>query len=307
MTQPNTLDGVHSFDYFGDTRDYWWNDDFIELMAKRWQTQSIQHVLDVGCGFGHWGRVLKPILPSLVRMIGVDPEEQSLKEAAKRAESKGWSDKMVYRLGQAEKLPFHDNEFDMVTCQTVLIHLPDPLAGIVEMLRVLKPGGLLVLAEPNNLASSMAFEDLWLGPDEANVNDVTELLKAHILCERGKRRLGEGDNSLGERLPGLLKQAGANHIQVYLSDKAWSMVPPYEQPYEKASVAESEEFIGRDIWLWRKDTTKRYYEAGGGDMTVFESLWSKGVQQRQRSLQMMKEKRLTLAGGNVCFLFSARK
>jgi hypothetical protein len=44
----------HSAEYFGDTRDYWWNPDFLELMAKRLLFVRVQDVLDIGCGVSHW-------------------------------------------------------------------------------------------------------------------------------------------------------------------------------------------------------------------------------------------------------------
>ncbi len=56
----NVLKGApeHSAEYFGETRDHWWHDDFIEMIAKRWRLESVRSILDVGCGVGHWGRVL---------------------------------------------------------------------------------------------------------------------------------------------------------------------------------------------------------------------------------------------------------
>jgi len=49
---------LHSEDYFGEQRDFWWNADFLELMARRLNFSSIHSVLDVGCGQGHWGQLL---------------------------------------------------------------------------------------------------------------------------------------------------------------------------------------------------------------------------------------------------------
>ena len=46
----------HSAEYFGDSRDYWWNDDFLTLALQRWSVTEVRNLLDVGCGVGHWGR-----------------------------------------------------------------------------------------------------------------------------------------------------------------------------------------------------------------------------------------------------------
>ena len=58
---------AHSAEYFGDTRDHWWNLDFLRLMAKRWELGSVRDALDVGCGVGHWGTVLAAVTVDEVR------------------------------------------------------------------------------------------------------------------------------------------------------------------------------------------------------------------------------------------------
>src|SRR5436305_9230370 len=42
----------HSAEYFGDTRDYWWHPDYIELIGRRLAFDRVHDVLDVGCGVG---------------------------------------------------------------------------------------------------------------------------------------------------------------------------------------------------------------------------------------------------------------
>jgi ubiquinone/menaquinone biosynthesis C-methylase UbiE len=58
MNIDNHISKPHSAEYFGDTRDFWWNSDFLELMGKRLQFGNMKKILDVGCGVGHWGRLL---------------------------------------------------------------------------------------------------------------------------------------------------------------------------------------------------------------------------------------------------------
>src|SRR5690349_17613793 len=113
----------HSAEYFGEQRDYWHNGDSVELMAKRWNLGAVRFALDVGCGVGHWGRLLLPHLAPEARIIGVDRERDWVTEAARRADAAGIADRASYRLGDAEKIPFHDGVFDLVTCQTVLMHV----------------------------------------------------------------------------------------------------------------------------------------------------------------------------------------
>jgi SAM-dependent methyltransferase len=107
-------------------------------------------VLDVGCGEGrhtseacHWE----------CRAVGVDLSEADLRLAKRllgyqeRAhEIKGRADFIAV---DAQNLPFRDGVFDKIVCTEVLEHIPDDKAGIRELVRVLKPGGLIAVSVPN--------------------------------------------------------------------------------------------------------------------------------------------------------------
>jgi ubiquinone/menaquinone biosynthesis C-methylase UbiE len=92
------------------------------------------------------------------------------KKAAERASAHGLADRFSYQVSVAERLPFPDASFDLVTCQTVLIHTPNPGAALDDMLRVARPNGLILAAEPNNVAGALIFDSVsrqaqWCTPD----------------------------------------------------------------------------------------------------------------------------------------------
>ena len=213
---------AHSAEYFGDTRDHWWNLDFLRLMARRWKLDAVRDVLDVGCGVGHWGVLLAAVLPEDARVTGVDREPAWVDEARARALARGLGDRFSYQQGVAERLPFPDDAFDLTTCQTVLIHAADPAAAIAEMLRVTRPGGLVAVAEPNNLTAALLLDSI---SNRAGVDDIVELVRFQLTCERGKVALGEGDNSLGDRVPGLFVAQGLVDVQVFANDRVTADLP----------------------------------------------------------------------------------
>ena len=94
----------HSAEYFGEQRDFWYNADFMALMAKRWRLSSALSILDAGCGIGHWGRVLAPFLSPDAVLLGVDREHEWVEKAAQTAKAKGLS-RFTYRHGGVESQP----------------------------------------------------------------------------------------------------------------------------------------------------------------------------------------------------------
>jgi SAM-dependent methyltransferase len=294
----------HSAEHFGPSRDFWWNADFIALMARRWQLEAVHVALDVGAGVGHWGRLLFPHLAPEARVFGIDREDTWIREAHQRAERAGLEGRLTYRLGEAERIPFHDGVFDLVTCQTVLIHVRDPRAVLREMMRVLKPGGLVAVAEPNNLANVMVRGSTLFsrGPERA-----LDVLRLHFVCQQGKQSLGEGHNSIGDMLPGWFAEVGLTAVAAYVSDKASALFPPYAGKEQQVRRAEALDEAEREVYAWDRRDTRRYFLAGGGTEADFERLWGvAGAVAREAAASLRAQKEHT-AGGGVQYLVSGRK
>ena len=100
-------------------------------------------VLDCGIGTGAFGLALAKSVVAPVRIDGVDISPAMLDRADRNLDRGS----VEYRLHRCDvrRLPFDDGAFDAVLGAHLLEHLPDPLAGLSEMSRVLRPGGLLVV------------------------------------------------------------------------------------------------------------------------------------------------------------------
>lgn len=116
-------------------------------------------VLEVGVGTG---RNLE-LYPDDARVTGIDVSEQMLERARDRA---GGLDREVeLRLADVEALPFESARFDGVTATCVFCSVEDPIQGLREVRRTLKPGGEVRLLEhvrPRNPLLGKLFD--WLSP-----------------------------------------------------------------------------------------------------------------------------------------------
>lgn len=294
----------HSAEYLAlETREFWWNPDFLDLMATRWRLSDARRVLDVGAGLGHWGQLLLPRCHPDATLTGLEREPEWVAKATARAAAKGLAARARYQQGVAEALPFSDGSFDLVTCQTVLIHVADPVAVLKELKRVTAPGGLVAVAEPINMASSMVLGSTRFHED---VDELLELYRAELLCYCGKERLGLGNNSLGALLPKLFREAGFSDVQGWQSDKAPVLAPPYADPEARAGVAEAKDAVARGVWIYEREEMRRYYLAGGGEPGGFDALFDRGLAASRRIVEAMERGAEYSVGAGFFCLASAR-
>ena len=73
-------------------------------------------------------------------------------------------------------------------------------------------------------------------------------MEFHLTCERGKIKLGEGNNSIGDLIPGYFAEIGLQNIQVYLSDKTSPMFPPYASKEQQVSKQLCLDWLDRGTW-----------------------------------------------------------
>jgi phosphoethanolamine N-methyltransferase len=109
-------------------------------------------VLDIGCGTGGPAIVLARNMGA--RLVCIDVEPQLIVQARRFAHEAGVGDRIDFRSVEPGQLQFGAGTFDVVFSKDSLIHIPDKKALYVDILRVLKPGGVFAASD-------------WLSGDDA--------------------------------------------------------------------------------------------------------------------------------------------
>lgn len=115
-------------------------DDYPQMLAEL-EKEPFDAVLDVGCGTGAVLALLHEKYPD-GRYVGLDLTPEMI-EVARTKVAPG----MEFVVGDAENLPFDEASFDAVLCSNSFHHYPNPAAFLAGALRVLRPGGRLILRD----------------------------------------------------------------------------------------------------------------------------------------------------------------
>jgi SAM-dependent methyltransferase len=117
------------------------------LSYERMQVTAGAAVLDVGCGPATDTLTLAALVGPLGRAAGVDQDAAMIAEAERRAAAAGFADRVEHRVADATALPFEDGRFDAARCERLFMHLADPEGALREMVRVVRPGGRIVVMD----------------------------------------------------------------------------------------------------------------------------------------------------------------
>ena len=113
-----------------------------ERLVRLVNPQPGQHYLDVGCGNGAAPIYIARKFQLEVTGVDIDPEQIALAKAS----SEGMKNIRFLAL-DGRDLPFADGEFDIVLTNKVIHHIPGWQKALIEMIRVLRPGGHLIYAD----------------------------------------------------------------------------------------------------------------------------------------------------------------
>ena len=204
--------------------------------------QSEMQLLDCGCRPGTitlgFAKVIAP-----GRVIGIDVGSSQISIARENALEQGISN-AEFLEGNIYDLPFKDESFDAAFSHAVLEHLQEPIKALQELLRVLKPGGILGVRTPD-------WGGFLIAPS------TPELDKAISYYKLLQQKNG-GNPYVGRQLRALLREAGFTGIKASAS---------YECYENLSSIAE---YLA--LRIEDSDRVDRVVERGWADANSLESM-----------------------------------
>lgn len=246
---------LSNFHYIANSHDYMAALDHIYHLLGT--VSPGDRLLDAGCGNGHFGSFLfakewmkrqqtKNQHDEPIHYVGVDFVEAALKEAntqlnqvLKRA-SQGPSActnpsnilmPNFYRLDLNKPLPFRDESFDRIMSNLVIGYLRDPAASIRELLRVLAPGGKLVLT---NLKPCSDLTQIYRNFVDGTIADTAIQEAREVLNNSSHIRQGESEGAFQfysqEEFHQVLQSCGADNPRVFPTFGNQAFIGVVEKP-----------------------------------------------------------------------------
>ncbi|RKS73089.1 methyltransferase family protein [Actinomadura pelletieri DSM 43383] len=212
---------VHTAGFLEDSRRYLFDDGQLRGVYERLGAGETRRGLDVGCGTGHFTRIVAALCPE-GRWYGVDLDGPVLAHAARSVDAplRPAPLRPAYLRADGGRLPFRDGTFDTTSCHFLLSRISARKVSEVlrEMARVTDPGGRLIFVEPCLGLTSVHFA----GDGEAS-RALERVRRAKAAVERG---VNDIDENLPLRLPGLLNGLGYDvaHCEL-LAGTWWSVLP----------------------------------------------------------------------------------
>ncbi len=270
-----------------DQRKYLWRESTIERIASWLELRSGITAVDIGCGLGYLGWTFWRHYGSGSSYIGIDCSIELLREALETQPEWSGGGNACFVNGSAYAIPLPDECADWTMCQTLLMHLEFPENAMNEMIRITKPGGVIMCMEPDNISSSMSMvSNSVYSP---SIEEKLAQFKVQLIWACGRKKLGRGDWGIGTRIPGMMTDLGLINIDALYNDSPRFVHPPYETEVQKYSIEKIHENIKDKDEDTKKLLRRRYKEcflAGGGSLSTFYR-YLKTVEDKQEEWETM--------------------
>jgi len=281
-------------------------EDTLEKLATWLGLKPGMTAVDVGCGLGYLGYTYWPYFGEGGRYFGVDVSPELVKDAEKAAKEWAKGGEASFVVGDAYKLPFPQDFADIVMCQALLFQLEKPELALAEMVRVAKPGGLIMCQEPDNLSAMLVMH--YSSLPELDIEEQLLFKKVALIYNQGRIKLEQGDWSIGIKVPRMMNKLGLIDIGIRLNDRVHYLEPPYQDTLQKDALEKlKKELLDQkrhQIWMER---LKDGFLAGGGKPDDFERY--REINQRTLSVlrQQIEEGKYFACSSGDIYIIKGRK
>jgi SAM-dependent methyltransferase len=205
------------------------NPDYLEfLVSKVWRIdRQPQKIAEFGCGYGRLASMLLPLLAGGSEYAGFDSAGALVRKGKEIFGQSPYATEFV--RGDVHAAPLRDGRFDVTIAHLVLMHVPDPERVLREMIRVTRPGGLLITCDANRNG-----HNALLHIEETNEQENVHL-ELFQTVNRSIRRDTGIDYNIGMKTPILMHRLGLENVQARVTDAVVLLFPPVETP-EKEQV-----------------------------------------------------------------------
>src|SRR5215510_7733925 len=160
-----------------------WRDRFDTVISENIELPLEGRFLDVNCGTGAYAIDLAVRVKGKGEVVGVDPDAERINIA--RAKSQVQKTKDVrFEEGPVTRLPFKDNEFDVVIGDASLLHAREIEAVWAEMIRVVRPEGKVILKLTTHGSFDEFFSIYWEALHDVGIAEEVWASLEHLIKER---------------------------------------------------------------------------------------------------------------------------
>jgi ubiquinone/menaquinone biosynthesis C-methylase UbiE len=161
-----------------------------------WNDGSL--ILEAGCGVGAQTKIIAPTNPGS-KFISIDISRESVAQAEELIKDLGIKN-VEFRQADIFNLPFENNHFDHVFVCFVLEHLSHPVEALLELKRVLKPGGTIMVIEGDHGST-------YFYPESEEAREA-------VNCQVLLQKMNGGNANIGRQIYPLLHETGFQNIEV---------------------------------------------------------------------------------------------
>jgi ubiquinone/menaquinone biosynthesis C-methylase UbiE len=287
-------------------RQHMWRDDTLEMIAMWLGLRPGMTAADIGCGLGYLGYTFWPYFGKGGTYIGIDVSAKLLDDARKAAEDWSSVGTAMFLNGDACNLPLESNSVDWAMGQTILMHLADPEKGMAEMVRITRPGGM-VLSIETDLLSSVLNKPCSSLPEQS-IEERLLTFRIHLYSHKGRIELGRGDNNTGVRVPRLMYEQGLVDIDTRLAESVFVLHPPYDTDLMRHRLESVKQRHLDPKHTEHEDSkVKEEFLVGGGDLADFEKYIDLVSRTRDTMAEQIEQGAFYMCGSGDVYIVKGRK